>query len=524
MVGAVLAPLVGSGISIVGGGSDRGRRIAAKLGWLSAVLAITTAVSVALGGSFGVTLEGLYGRPILGLFADQLTVTLLVLVCGVGAVVQSFALRYLLMDRRARRFCAAANVVVVAMAVVSTSTTAAGLVVAWVAAGIGFVVVVGARPDLPGVRWSAQRTLEMFALGDLALVAALALIWMRAGNVDLISAGAMRLAAGRIGGLSGVVALLIVIAALTRSAQGPFGRWLPGTLSAPTPASALLHAGVVNGGGILLIRLGALTGDSMLAMVAAFAVAAGTATVATALMTRKPDIKGALVFSTMGQMGFMIAECAVGAYLAALVHLVGHGMYKATLFFGSGSQVPRLGQAPTAPVNVNSRLTRTFAAVTTAAGAVGVMALIPGVLYHRGGFVLLIFTAATAMTAGWAWWDRPPGSIRMAAVWVALMLAAGALYGLVLGALGSWIDPALPVAGVGTLNPWWLLSMAAGGLAIAGLVRIAGMQRRLVAVLVTVGAPPAPPGRRNPTGPRDSRIATPSGVTRSANLSTESAR
>jgi len=494
LVGAVLAPLAGAVVSVAGGGAPLRRcRAAAGLGWISAALAIAAATWVGLRGPFGATVGGTYGRPVLGLWADQLTVTLLILVCGVGAVVQSFSVRYLQADRTAPRFFTATNVVVAAMAVVCTSVTAPVLVAGWVTAGIGFVAVVGCRPDLPGVRASARRTLGMFMFGDLALVAALVMVWVRAGNVDIVSAGALRAAPGRLGSLSTVVALLVVIAALTRSAQGPLGRWLPGTVSAPTPASALLHAGVVNGGGILLVRLGALSGDSALAMVAGFTVAGLTATVATAVMTRKPDVKGSLVFSTMGQMGFMVAECTVGAYLAAVVHLLGHGMYKATLFFGSGSQVPRTGGAPVDPTTSMSTLARSATTVATAAATVAAMTAVPGVLAHRGGTVLLVFAAATAAAAAWSWCGHRPQSARLTALWAATMLGAGALYGLVLGGLGRWIGPALPAAGTGTLSPWWLLGMAVTGLAVAGLLRTRGAKRWLVAVLVDVGAPPVAP-------------------------------
>lgn len=491
LVGAVLAPLAGAVVSVTRGGTPRRRcRIAAGLAWVSALLAIAAATRVALGGPFGVTLGGPHGHPVLGLWADQLTVTLLLLVCGVGAGVASFSLRYLQADPVATRFFAAANVVVVAMAAVCTSATLAMLVAAWVVAGMGFVAVLAYRPDLPGVGASARRTLGMFAVGDLALVAALVMIWMRAGDVDLATRGALRAATGRLGELSTVVALLVVTAALTRCAQGPLGRWLPGTVSAPTPVSALLHAGVVNGGGVLLVRLGALAGASVLAMVAAFTAAGLTAAAATAVMTRKADVKGALVFSTMGQMGFMVAESAVGAYLAAVVHLVGHGMYKATLFLGSGSQVTRPGQAPAAPTAAISTPARTLATAATSAATVAAMTAVPGVLAHRGGVVLLVFTAATAAAAGWSWWGRRPVSARLTALWTAAMLGAGTLYGLVLGGLGRWIGPALPAAGTGTLSPWWLLVVAGAGLAVAGLLRVPGAQRWLVVLLVDAGAPP----------------------------------
>lgn len=453
-----------------------------------------------LRGPFGVTLGGPAGRPALGLWADPLTVVLLTLVCGVGALVQSFSLRYLPADREAPRFFAATNVVVGAMAIVCTAVSVPLLLAGWVTAGVGFVAVVDARPDLPGVRASARRTLRMFALGDLALVVAVAVIGVRVGNIDLVAPGALRDAAGHLGGLSSLVGLLIVIAALTRSAQGPLGRWLPGTVSAPTPASALLHAGVVNGGGILLVRLGALSGDSVLAMAAVFTVAGLTATVATAVMTRKPDVKGALVYSTIGQMGFMLAECSVGAYLAAVVHLVGHGLYKATLFFNSGSQVPRAGQAPVVTTPALTTWVRVVLTGIVAASGVAVVAATPGVLANRGSVVLLVFTAATLGAAGWAWWARRPAARLLTLGWAVALLAASALYGLVLATVGRWVGPALPLAGPGTLSPWWLLAVVGAGLVLAGLTRVPGTQRWLVARLIDIGAPPVAP----PSGARRS--------------------
>ncbi len=491
LAGAVLAPLTGAAVSAAARRAPGWRcRAATGFAWLSALSALVAAASVALHGPFVVAVDGAYGRPVLGLWANQLTVTLTVLVCAVGAVVQSFALRYLQGDRTAPRFSAAASVVVAAMAVVCTSATVTVLVGAWVVAGAAFVVVLGCRPDLPGVRAATRRALSMLAAGDLALLAALVLVWVRAGNVDLVSPGVLRDAAGQLGGLTTLVALLVVVAALTRSAQGPFGRWLPGTVSAPTPASALLHAGVVNGGGILLVRLGVLTGGSTLAMVGAFVVAGLTTTAAAALVTHKPDVKGTLVFSTMSQMGFMVAECTVGAYLAAILHLIGHGLYKATLFFGSGSQVPRDGQAPAVPATAALPLVRAAATVATTAATVGAMTAIPGMLAHRGAAVLLVFAAATAASASWSWSGRHPASVRWAASWAAALLVAGALYGLVLGGLGRWIAPAIPGAGAGMLSPWWLAAVAAAGIAVAGSTRLPSARRRLTAMLVDAGAPP----------------------------------
>jgi len=488
LAGAVGAPLAGAVVSIVSRGGG-GYRAAARLGWISALLAGAAAGVVALHGPYLAAAESASGQVVLGLWADQLTVTLVLLVCVVGAVVQSFSLRYLEGDRTAGRFLAAANVVVASTAIVCASATAAVLVGAWVVAGAAFVVTLGCRPDLAGVRWATRRTLRMFAVGDLAVVAALVLLWLRAGNLDLASPGALRSAAAHLGGLATPVALLVAVAALTRSAQGPLGRWLPGTVSAPTPTSALLHAGVVNGGGILLVRLGVLTGGSMLAMAAVFTVAAATAAVATQAMARRADVKGALVLSTMGQMGFMVAECAVGAYLAAVVHLIGHALYKATLFFGSGAQVPRPGETPVIPAAVMPNVTRAVASAAAAAATVAAMAAIPQVLDHRGAFALLVFAAGTAASASWSWWGRARVSASGALLWATALLGACGIYGLVLGGLGRWIGPSLPAVGTGALSPWWLAAVAGTGVAVAALARLPAVRLRLVAVLVDAAAP-----------------------------------
>lgn len=192
----------------------------------------------------------------------------------------------------------------------------------------------------------------------------------------------------------------------------------------------------------------------------------------------------------MSQMGFMVTECAVGAYLAAVVHLIGHALYKATLFFGSGSQVPRAGQAPTVPATAALPLVRATATVATTAATVGAMTAIPGMLAHRGATVLVIFAAATAASTSWSWSGRHPVSTRWMVLWVTSLVGAGTLYGLVLDGLEGWISPSLAFAGSGILSPWWLAAMAAAGVAAAGLTRLPTARRRVIAILVNLGTPP----------------------------------
>ena len=472
LAGTVLLPLAAAVVALAGGPATERSRRSARLSWGAALLAVATTAVVAWRGPFGLAPVGSGSAPTPLLWADPLTVTLLVLGCGVGAVVQSFSVRYLQADPSAPRLAAAANLVVTTTALVATAGALALLVGAWVAAGASFLAAMGYRRDLPGVRESLAATARRFAVGDSALVAALVIVWARVGDVDLVGPDATRAAAGHLGDLGIVVALLVVTAALCRSAQGPFRRWLPGTVSAPTPVSALLHAGVVNGGGVLLVRLGGLDGASRSAMVVAFAVAAMTAGFASGVAARKPDVKGSLVFSTTAQMGFMIAECSVGAYLAAVVHLVGHGLYKASLFLGSGSWVRRPGARTALRATDGSPALRLLATLCAAAGASATVAAFPGVLGTRGGAVLLAFVAVTAGTGGWGWSRHRPASRVATIVSAASMITAAGIYGLVLAVAGSWIAPYLPAPGGGTLDPWWLLAAGASGLAAAGLARL----------------------------------------------------
>ncbi len=493
LAGTVASPLLGAAATALSG-SHRlvGARLSAGLHWLGVALTGLLVVCVATDGTIDIGIHS--GRSvIIGLSANHLTVTLIALVLGIGAVVQSFSVRYLRTDPRSSRFGIGAGVLVASMTVVAASTTLVLLLIGWVAASIGFLVIVGYRPDLPGVRPSTRRTAIAFLVGDGALVVATVIVSLRAGNVVLVGHGSLSSVADRLGDAGPLVALLVVVAALARCAQGPFGPWLPGTVAAPTPVSALLHAGFVNGGGILLIRSGAIASSSAVAMVVAFAVAAATAVVGTAIMAQRSDVKSELAYSTMGQMGFMVAECAVGAFGAGVVHLIGHALYKATLFLGSGAQTARPGGV--APgVDGAATFGRFIMAGATALVSLGVVLSVPGISGHRASGPLVLFVAATAGVGAWGLWsERHAGRVVLSAI---LIVVASGLYGLIAAGLFAWVGPALPEVGPAVLSPWLLLAVAAGGVATALLLHAPVVGLRLRLALIDLGAPAAGSTRR----------------------------
>ena len=279
---------------------------------ITAVVALTTwALAAALLAA--VLLTG----PIetAGLVFDRLTAALVVLVVGVSAIVALFSARYLQDDPRLGRFLALLGLTTAGAVVLAAAASLVLLVAGWLVASAGFCLLLAHGRTAAGAEVALRRTAGTFAIGDAALVAAAAVALIAVGNLDLRATGG---AAGALvdAGVAGWVAVLLVIAAIARCAQLPFQRWLPATVAAPTPVSAFLHAGVVNAGGILLVRFGPVVGVSDAALALLFAAGAATAAYGGAVMLARTDVKGALAHSTMAQMGFMLVQIALGAIAA----------------------------------------------------------------------------------------------------------------------------------------------------------------------------------------------------------------
>jgi NADH-quinone oxidoreductase subunit L len=145
------------------------------------------------------------------------------------------------------------------------------------------------------------------------------------------------------------VTLLIFIGAMGKSAQFPIHTWLPRSLYAPTPIHALLHAGIINAGGFLLNRLAPLYGQSSTTLHVVFIIGMFTAILGATMMLTQNDIKKTLGFSTIGQMGYMIMECGLGAFSLAVFHLIAHGLFKATVFLNCGNVIHKARQEPSFP-------------------------------------------------------------------------------------------------------------------------------------------------------------------------------
>jgi NAD(P)H-quinone oxidoreductase subunit 5 len=499
LVGILTVPAIVATLAFIFG--QRAPRRFGQAGAITAAGGFLAAAALAVGANSG---SGISASLLGGEFNfDRLAAVLLLLVFGVSAIVQAFAVRYLAGDPRAPWFIGGAGLLTAASAGLTTATTLLTLAVCWTLAGAALCLLLGTYWHLPSARDGVRRTIVAFIIGDLALWSAVVAATATWGRVDL-----------RTGDLSGpilpILGVLVVVAALSRSAQIPFHRWLPATLAAPTPVSALLHAGVVNAGGILLIRMAPLGTDDL---ARAITIMAGAATMAygTAIMLVKPDIKGALAHSTTAQMGFMILTCGLGLWAAAVIHLVAHGFYKATLFLSSGSAIAgrrrHEGLPPAQELTRGQVLTNAAAALLlpTAALAVAltVVPLAPG--DHAAEHALLIFAWVTGAAVTWGWLQRRPGLVGVLIGGAALVPAAVG-YVAIINGLGGFLAPALPASTLPTTTVWLITAAAALALGALALTRRApsaeGLRRALYTNALTAGYIPSRQSSPVTTGAR----------------------
>ncbi|WP_298290256.1 proton-conducting transporter membrane subunit [Novosphingobium sp.] len=284
---------------------------------LGGLLALTVAYGHAAATAAGIALAGL-----------SLLVTLIVLV---------FARRQLRADPRAASFARMATGLAIATVLMGIAADVLLLAAAWIVSGRLMAGLIGHVGEWAEARSAARRASISFAVGDLALVGAAILLAIGAGSTEIsaITAAVPTMA----NGFTIPAAFLLVIAALARCALPPFSSWLMRSLAAPTPVSALMHAGFVNAGGFLLVRFAPVLETATSARFTLFIIGLAAALFGSAIMLVRSDVKGSLAASTVAQMGFMLLTVALGAYAAALWHMVAHGMFKAWLFLGSSGTI-----------------------------------------------------------------------------------------------------------------------------------------------------------------------------------------
>ncbi|MBT2457306.1 NADH-quinone oxidoreductase subunit L [Streptomyces sp. ISL-86] len=344
----VAAPLLGAAVLLCGG-----RRLDKAGHWLGTLLA---AASFGIGAALFADMLGrgaedraLHQRlfswiSVEGFQADiafqldQLSMTFVLLITGVGTLIHVYSIGYMEHDERRRRFFGYLNLFLAAMLLLVVADNYLLLYVGWEGVGLASYLLIGFWQHKPSAATAAKKAFLVNRVGDMGLSIAIMLMFTTFGTFTF---GPVLGAVGETSeGKLTAIGLMLLLAACGKSAQVPLQSWLGDAMEGPTPVSALIHAATMVTAGVYLItRSGAIFNAAPDAQTAVVAVGAVTLLFGAIVGCAKDDIKKALAGSTMSQIGYMILAAGLGpiGYAFAIMHLVTHGFFKAGLFLGAGS-------------------------------------------------------------------------------------------------------------------------------------------------------------------------------------------
>lgn len=264
---------------------------------------------------------------------DALAMLIIALVFFIALCVGSFAYRYLKGDAHYHAFFMQFFLLIFFLVVLAIADNLFLLFMAWCLSNILLVRLMIHKSNWKAAKFSGMLAAKNYWLGACAIATACVLFYAVTGETSIKA-----LLHSDVPSLFMLPALVLILAgAMTQSAIWPFHRWLLSSLNSPTPVSAMMHAGLVNGGGFLLTRFAPLYLEQANLLTAIFIMGITTALLGSLWKLMQSDVKRMLACSTMGQMGLMLAQCGMGLFPAAVAHLIWHGMFKAYLFLASGS-------------------------------------------------------------------------------------------------------------------------------------------------------------------------------------------
>lgn len=253
---------------------------------------------------------------------DNLSLIMMGLVGFVTLCVASFSSRYLNGDKKQTSFYI--NLITLALTIfLMVNADHIGLfLVSWAGSNFFLTRLMLHKSGWEAARQSSILALKNFGLGFVFLGTAFLLLYRATGMVSIRSIVSAPIETS----MAIISSLLLLLAAMTQSALWPFHRWLTSSLNSPTPVSSIMHAGLVNGGGFLLVRFAPLISKEPIVLGLIFVAGIATALIGTLWKLMQSDIKRMLACSTMSQMGFMVVQCGLGLFPAAIAHLCWHGL------------------------------------------------------------------------------------------------------------------------------------------------------------------------------------------------------
>ncbi|MFE0175234.1 NADH-quinone oxidoreductase subunit L [Streptomyces sp. NPDC059002] len=344
----VAAPLLGAAVLLCGGRAlDRvGHWLGTLLAAASFVVAVVLFTDMLGKGAEERSLsQHLFSWiPVEGFQADvafqldQLSMTFVLLISGVGTLIHIYSIGYMEHDERRRRFFGYLNLFLAAMLLLVLADNYLLLYVGWEGVGLASYLLIGFWQHKPSAATAAKKAFLVNRVGDMGLSIAIMLMFTTFGTFAF---GPVLESTGETGeGKLTAIGLMLLLAACGKSAQVPLQSWLGDAMEGPTPVSALIHAAtMVTAGVYLIVRSGEIFNAAPDAQLAVTVVGAVTLLFGAIVGCAKDDIKKALAGSTMSQIGYMILAAGLGpiGYVFAIMHLVTHGFFKAGLFLGAGS-------------------------------------------------------------------------------------------------------------------------------------------------------------------------------------------
>lgn len=316
----------------------------AKFSSISAILiSVLGGLAVYTYGSSSLNLVEFEGLGISFKF-DGLSLIMYGMVSIIGLVVLRFSDNYLGGDEGRSKFIGGLAFTVALVQLMVISGNLFVLFLTWALTGVVLKKLILFYSDRPRAQIAASKKQLVSVLGNISMLVSFVLIYLTfgTGDLSLIFNELQSLTIDSVPFSLEVAAIFLVATAAFKSAQLPMHGWLLEVMEAPTPVSALLHAGLLNAGPFLMIRFAFLLDTVSIAPIVLFTLGAITAFYGAVVFSTQSTIKNALAYSSVGHMGFSLMSCGLGIYSAGLLHLVAHSFYKAHAFLSSGSLVEKV--------------------------------------------------------------------------------------------------------------------------------------------------------------------------------------
>ena len=277
---------------------------------------------------------------------DSLSMVMTLVVTGIGLLIHIYSVGYMSADAGFSRFFAYLNLFTFFMLNLVLGANFLLMFIGWEGVGLCSYLLIGFWFERPAAAQAGKKAFVVNRIGDAGFILAVMLTFVTFGTLDFYEVMGQISAGELTGGVLTAIGVLLFVGAAGKSAQIPLYVWLPDAMEGPTPVSALIHAATMVTAGVYMVaRTGVLFSHAPAAMALVATVGALTALFAASIALFQNDIKKVLAYSTVSQLGYMFLGAGVGAFAAAVFHLMTHAFFKACLFLGSGSVIHAMEHA-----------------------------------------------------------------------------------------------------------------------------------------------------------------------------------